>query len=215
MSHNLTFKSTTHNEEHKISNILKAVLLTAFLLVITACEQNPERTTPETPDISATVSARVQETKQAERHIEETVEAKIEQTREPDISATVSARVQETKQAERRIEETVQAKIEQTREAEISPTPTPTPTPAPGENERLDKIFSEYYDCIQNNQNFRQLFIELSGQEFTKFMEAMIEDKSTFLAMMKLAAEEDPAFKELFLLISEIIEDESICNTDS
>ena len=120
----MTTKSTTHNEEDKMSNVLKAVLLTAFLLLITACGQNQETTTPETAD----------------------------------ISATVSARVQETKQAEGRIEETVQAKIEQTREAEPSPTPKPTPTPAPGENERLDRVLSEFYNCIQFEEHFRHSF---------------------------------------------------------
>ena len=46
-------------------------------------------------------------------------------------------------------------------------------------------------------------------------METLADDKSTFLAVMKEGIEEDEKLKEFVLLMSEIIEDESICNLDS
>ena len=94
-----------------------ALIFLAFgVLAIIAC--NGAQDEP-TPNIGATVEARIQATQETEASID----------------ATVQARVAATVAAEASIEATVTARMEATKAAEPTPTPTPTlqpsPTPAP------------------------------------------------------------------------------------
>ena len=88
-------------------------------------------------------------------------------TQTPDIPATVEAGILATTEAEASIDATVTARVEAARASEptpiptptAAPTPTPTPTPPVAQTDgEIEAMASRLYDCIQGNEEFRQLF---------------------------------------------------------
>ena len=153
-----------------------------------------------------------------------------------DITAAVEAAVEATREAERAVEETstpiptATRRPTPTRYPTYTPVPTHTPFPTPTfvatppaysvDPGDIEQAVTALYDCIQSNEQFKELFIQgalleaegLQPETARSLAEFMLSDRDLFISLMLDGIETDPEFGVLITTLGKGLS--GLCKTE-
>ena len=154
---------------------LALFLLACACFAILACTtETPTDQPPPTPNVEATVAAGIAATREAETQA--TLEAEgYKATVEVRVAATLAAIPTATPTPV----PTPTMRPTATPWPTRTPRPTPTPLPVPTDTE-IERLISDYYDCLQANEEFKEL--SWSGVELAFESEGMTEEEAREMA---------------------------------